>query len=88
MARGDKAILEANKTKKLSISRFGAELKTYNTGGNMITTPDVADPDETKYPNQLGFDHMQSFYVGVEANPTTNFTAKLFTVKFFINNWL
>jgi hypothetical protein len=74
-ARGDKATLEANKTKKLSVSRFGAELKTFNTGGNMITTPEVADPSDPKYPNQLGFDHMQSFFVGVQANPTSNFTA-------------
>jgi hypothetical protein len=74
-ARGDKAVLESNKTKKLSVSRVGAELKTFNTGGNMITTPDEPNPDEVNYPNQLGFDHMQSFFIGVEANPTANFTA-------------
>jgi len=77
MARGDKAAYESNKTKMLSISRFSAELTTFNTGGSLITTPSSADPNEEAYPNQLGFDHMQSFYVGVEANPTPDFTANV-----------
>jgi hypothetical protein len=77
IARGDKAAYESNKTKKLGISRLGIDLSTYNTGGSLITTPTSPDPNTVQYPNQLGFDHMQSFYVGVEANPTSNFTANV-----------
>lgn len=76
-ARGDKAALESNATKKLSISRLGIDLSTYNTGGSLITTPNSPDPNNTSYPDQLGFDHMQSVYIGVEANPTSNFTANV-----------
>lgn len=76
-ARGDKAALEGDKNKKIRLSRFTAELNTYNTGGNLISTPQNPDPNNPTYPNQLGFDHMQSFYIGVEANPTPNLTANV-----------
>ena len=29
------------------------------------------------YPNELGFDHMQSYYIGVEGNPTSNMRANV-----------
>jgi len=76
-ARGDKAALETERLKKLSISRMSAELTTFNTGGSLITTPEDPVSGSRKYPNQLGFDHMQSFYIGVEANPAPNFTANV-----------
>lgn len=76
-ARGDKAALEGDRIKKIRLSRFGAELTTFNTGGNLITTPDTPDPNNPVYPNQLGFDHQQSFFIGVEANPTPNLTANV-----------
>ncbi|PKP03399.1 MAG: glycosidase [Bacteroidetes bacterium HGW-Bacteroidetes-9] len=76
-ARGDKAALEGEKTKKISLSRLSAEFTTFNTGGSLITTPDEPDPENPVYPNQLGFDHMQSFYVGVEANPSSNVSANV-----------
>lgn len=76
-ARGDKAALEGDRVKKIRLSRFGAELTTFNTGGNLITTPKTPDPDNPVYPNQLGFDHMQSFFIGIEANPTPNLTANV-----------
>ena len=76
-ARGDKAALVGNSTDKLRISNLRAEFTTFNTGGSLITTPDDADPDATQYPNQLGFDHMQSYYVGVEGNPTPNMKANV-----------
>lgn len=76
-ARGDKAALETERLKKLNVSRLGAELTTFSTGGNLITTPNDPVAGSRKYPNQLGFDHMQSFYIGVEANPTPNFTANV-----------
>ena len=74
-ARGDKAALEGEKLKKISLSRLSAQNTTFNTGGSLISTPDVADPNNPVFPNQLGFDHMQSFYVGVAANPSSNFSA-------------
>jgi hypothetical protein len=54
---------------KIRLSRFNSTFTTFNTGGALITTPDDADPMVEQYPNELGFDHMQSFFVGVEAEP-------------------
>jgi len=76
-ARGDKAALKSNSTDKINISNLRAEFTTFNIGGRLITTPEKANPDETLYPNQLGFDHMQSYYVGVEGNPTANMHANV-----------
>ncbi len=76
-ARGDAAALGAISTKKLAISNLRAEFTTFNTGGSLITTPDEPDADYQIYPNQLGFDHMESFYIGVEANPTSNMRAEV-----------
>ena len=76
-ARGDKAALESERLKKVSISRLSAQLTTFNTGGSLISTPDNPIPGSTTYPDQLGFDHMQSFFIGVEANPTANFRANV-----------
>ena len=75
-ARGDKAALGASSNNKIRISNLRAEFTTFNTGGSLITTPKEPNPDEPGvYPDQLGFDHMQSFYVGVEGNPTSNMRA-------------
>lgn len=76
-ARGDKAALEGSAGQKLGISQLRAELSTYSTGGNLISTPDDPTPGVVQYPNQLGFDHMQSFFVGVEANPTAGINANV-----------
>lgn len=76
-ARGDKAALNSEKNSKIRLSRLTAEFTTFNTGGHLITTPDEPDPDSTSYPNQLGFDQMQSYFVGVEANPTSNMRAEV-----------
>lgn len=76
-ARGDKAALGATSSQKLGISNLRAEFTTFNTGGSLITTPDESDPDSQIYPDQLGFDHMESFYIGVEANPTANMHANV-----------
>ena len=69
-ARGDKAALTSEETGKLSISRLSAEFSTYNTGGSLVSTPEEADPTANIFPNQQGFDHTQSFFIGVEANPS------------------
>lgn len=76
-ARADKAALEAQQGGKIRLSKLRAEFTTFNTGGSLITTPDQANPNVTEYPNQLGFDHMQSVYIGVEGNPTANMTANV-----------
>ncbi len=75
-ARGDKAALGASSNSKIRISNLRAEFTTFNTGGSLITTPDEPNPDDPGvYPDELGFDNMQSFYVGVEGNPTSNMRA-------------
>ena len=71
-AKGDKAALEGSNTSKLSISNLQANFTTFNTGGSLISTPKEADPSQNLYPNKLGFDHMQSFNIGVTANPAPN----------------
>ena len=76
-ARGDKAALEVSRTSKIRMSRLTAEISTFNTGGNLITTPDEPVAGSNQFPNQLGFDHMQSFYVGVAADPAPNVHANV-----------
>ncbi|MEM9857533.1 MAG: glycoside hydrolase family 2 TIM barrel-domain containing protein [Bacteroidota bacterium] len=74
-ARGDQAALSGEGGQKLGLSELRAEISTFNTGGKLITTPDDADPNGTTFPNQLGFDAMESYYVGFEANPASNVSA-------------
>ena len=76
-ARGDKAALLGSGSEKIRISNMRAEFTTFNTGGSLITTPKTADPESTVYPKKLGFDHMQSFFVGVEGNPSSNMRANV-----------
>jgi len=76
-ARGNKAALGTEQLSKLSISKMTANFTTFNTGGSLITTPKEADLTTNSFPNQLGFDHMQSFFIGVEANPAPNMRANV-----------
>ncbi len=76
-ARGDKAALGDESNNKIRISNLRAEFTTFNTGGNLITTPDEANPDDRVFPDELGFDHMQSYYIGVEGNPSSNMRANV-----------
>lgn len=76
-ARGDKAALSVGANDKIRLSNLRVEYTTFNTGGSLITTPYSADPDNKVYPNKLGFDHMQSYYVGVEGNPAPNMKANV-----------
>ena len=76
-ARADKAALNTGSSEKVRISNLRAEFTTFNTGGNLITTPSDVNPDESTYPNQLGFDHMQSYFIGVEGNPSSNMRAEV-----------
>ncbi|WP_445384822.1 glycoside hydrolase family 2 TIM barrel-domain containing protein [Robiginitalea sp. IMCC44478] len=77
-ARGDKAALAGESSSMLRVSRMEARFTTFNTGGSLITTPESADPtDRSTYPNELGFDHMQSYFVGIEGNPSANMSAEV-----------
>lgn len=76
-ARGDKGAQDSEKVKKISLSRLSAQFTTFNTGGSLISTPKDPVPGNTTYPNKLGFDQLQSFYIGVEANPAPNFRANV-----------
>jgi len=76
-ARGDKAALSGGQNQKLRVSRLTADFSTYNTGGSLISTPEEPDPTNLTFPNQLGFDHMQSFFIGVEAQPAPNMRANV-----------
>lgn len=76
-ARGDKAALQSNDGGILKISNLRAEFTTFNTGGSLITTPDEDNPETDVYPNKRGFDHMQSYFVGVEGNPSANMKANI-----------
>lgn len=76
-ARGDKAAMTAEQGGKLRVSELRAEFHTFYTGGKLITTPDEPDPDNQTFPDQLGFDRMESFFVGFEANPADNVRANV-----------
>ena len=76
-ARGDKAALSSNDGGMIKLSNLRAEFTTFNTGGSLITTPKSDDPDTNGYPNRLGFDHMQSYFIGVEGNPSANMKANV-----------
>lgn len=76
-ARGDKAALGSGENEVLKLSNLRAEFTTFNTGGTLLTTPDVEDPEANAYPNKKGFDHMQSYFIGVEGNPASNMKANI-----------
>ena len=76
-ARGDKAALSGGSQEKLSISRLSAQFTTFTTGGTLITTPDNPDPNSNAFPDQLGFDNMESYFVGIEGRPSPNMRANV-----------
>ncbi len=76
-ARGDKSALDSQKGGKIKFSRLSAQFTTFNTGGEKIATPSTAPVNNTAFPNQLGFDHMESYFIGVEASPVSNMTANV-----------
>lgn len=79
-ARGDRAASgDGGNGSKISFSTLRAEFTTFNTGGNRITTPDNPDPTANTFPDQLGFDTLESYYIGVEANPTPGLRASVTT---------
>lgn len=77
-ARGDKAVLESKDKGKLYLSNLQANFNTYQTGGSLITTPATANPSNTTtFPAGQGFDHMESFNIGVTARPASNVRANV-----------
>ena len=76
-ARGDNAALDGEKSKKIRLSNLRAEFTTFTTGGDLISTPENVNPQNTTYPSRQGFDHMESFFVGVEANPSASVRANV-----------
>jgi hypothetical protein len=78
-ARGDKASLMGELAQMVRISGVRAEITTFSTGGDKITTPKENNPGVVTptYPSYLGFDHMESFYIGVEVKPTENVKANV-----------
>lgn len=77
-ARGDKASLTGEKARLINVSELRADITTFSTGGSLISTPEVADPTTgLEFPDELGFDHMQSFFIGFEANPTESVSANI-----------
>jgi hypothetical protein len=74
-ARGDKAAVGGKE--KLRISNLQAKFTTFNTGGNLLTTPQFSDGTGQTIPDRRGFDHMQSYFVGIEGNPTANLRAEV-----------
>ena len=76
-ARGDKAALGTNDTDILKVSNLRAEFTTFTTGGSLLSTPEADDPATSNYPSRTGFDHMQSYYLGVEGKPSANMTANV-----------
>lgn len=76
-ARADKAALASNDSEVLKISNLRAEFTTFNTGGSLLTTPTEDDMETNAYPNKVGFDHMESYFIGVEGNPAPNMKANV-----------
>ncbi len=78
-ARGDAASLNSEGSKTISVG-LRAEITTFNTGGNLITTGNnnlIVDPSKTSYPDKLGFDHMESYYLNVDVKPSGNVHANV-----------
>ncbi len=70
-ARGDRAALAAEKTQRVRLAGVRLEFETFNTGGERTSTPGSASSG-LDYPAFHGFDHLESYYVDVEASPTGN----------------
>ena len=76
-ARGDKASLLGERGGKISINKIRAEFTTFMTGGDLVTTPDAPSPNNQNFPNRLGFDRMESYFIGIEAKPEANVRANV-----------
>lgn len=83
-ARGDRAALAAEKTKRVRVSDVWIRFETISTGGTRVETPeDEAEFPET-YPAFQGFDHLESYYAQFEAQPSANVRGQ-FTLNYLGN---
>ncbi|MFD0862895.1 glycoside hydrolase family 2 TIM barrel-domain containing protein [Sungkyunkwania multivorans] len=76
-ARGDQAALKAERGGKIRLSTLRAEFTSFHTGGKLLTTPENEDPSTNVFPDETGFDHMESYYIGVEGQPSANMRANV-----------
>lgn len=76
-ARSDKAALQGEKTKLIRLSELRGELSTFYTGGKQTTTPGTRPENPSSFPAFKGFDHTESFYVGVASQPAENVQAEV-----------
>jgi len=70
-ARGNRATLLTEASRRVRLSGARVEFETYSTGGNLVSTPEQ-DMAGTGSPAFRGFDQLQSFYLDVEAQPAEN----------------
>ena len=76
-ARGNQATLATDGLSKVRVSGLRLELETINTGGERVSTPSAAAEGSTASPAFKGFDHLESFFVDVTADPAPNVTGTL-----------
>lgn len=78
-ARGDKAALGGGESAKVRVSELRAELTTIYTDAHLSTTPEDPDPNASTVtlPAQQGFDRLESYFVGFEANPDPSIRANV-----------
>lgn len=76
-SRSDKAALQGEKTQLIRLSELRGDITTYNTGAKNTTTPSSRPKNPTSFPSFKGFDHAESFYVGVASKPAENVQAEV-----------
>jgi len=76
-ARGDKAAREAESTSKLNVSELRAEFTTFLTGAKNTQTPSSNNSSILQYPDETGFDRMESYFIGFEAKPSERVRANV-----------
>lgn len=76
-ARSDKAALQGEKNNLISLSQLRGDFTTFYTGAKNTTTPGTRPEAPASFPSSTGFDHMESFYVGIESKPAENVHAEV-----------
>ncbi len=76
-ARGDLAARGGTEQSKVRISGMRLELSTFNTGGSLISTPEAPTIGSNTRPSFRGFDHLESYFADITAQPSQNVSATL-----------